>query len=517
MELTYLYKEWHFMYMSHSHERLTLYLASTKKSSRCPTCDGLSHRVHSRYWRTTRDLPISLYEVKVHLLVQKFFCDQISCPQRIFVQRCSGFLKPYSRRTERLNEIFMHLAFSMSAEGASKFASVFSVPSSPDSFLYLIRQTSVKVQADKRIIGIDDWAIRKGQRYGSLVCDLVHHRPIALLPDRTVSTVSEWLKQHPQIKVVSRDGSYEFAKAIKLGCESAIQIMDRWHLLRNLSDKLEGYVKRCFPKKISIPSSPEEQLNQRETSSQDQPLSEKEQQKWQLIQQAQALYQEGRKKADVMRMLNIDRKTLNKYLVTDKPAIRSWQRVNSLDPYRSIIEEHCQKGTTVPVLFSILKKEGYKKSFSNLSDYVAKIRKTISKEKPSHQTVSPFQLIKWMWRWPERLRTKEKQTLISVLDKYSEANKMYKLTQSFRQIIQQNRDITLLSSWIEDAKNSSIHELKAFATYLSNDIEAVKNCLLFKWSNGLLEGQINRLKVIKRQMYGRANFDLLSKKVLYQF
>lgn len=323
MELTNLYKEWHFMYMSYSQTEITLYLASNQKSGRCPSCNSLSHRVHSRYWRTARDLSISLYGVKLHLLVRKFFCDNPSCQQRIFVQHCSSFLKPYSRRTERLNHTFTHLAFSMSAEGASRIASVLSIPASPDSFLYFVRQIPIEIQTDRSIIGIDDWAIRKGQRYGSLICDLVHHRPIALLPDRTVSTVSEWLKQYPEIKIVSRDGSYELAKAIKLGCESAIQITDRWHLLRNLAEKLERYVQHCFPKKISILSRPEERPDYQEASSEDQPFSEKEQQKWQLIQRAQALYQEGRKKADILRMLNIDRKTLNKYLVMDKPPIRN--------------------------------------------------------------------------------------------------------------------------------------------------------------------------------------------------
>ena len=423
-------------------------------------------------------------------------------------------MSPYARRTNRLAVFLKHLAFSLSAEVASKITKQYGIPTSADSFLYLIRKEEISLILEPTIIGIDDWAMKKRKRYGSIVCDLQTRKPIALLASRTVQEVSNWLQRYPSIQVVTRDGSMEYAKGIREGCPHAVQITDRWHLFHNLTEKIEQFVKRSFPRDISICiGKPHEYKPSKQKSN---PLTASERKKWELIRQIQMRYKKGQRKADIIREFALDRKTLNKYLRLNRPPKRTRHSRHSAEPYLPIIMKLLQTRATVSHIFSVIREQGYDKSLSTLRDYVAKLRKNKANKKETRPIrVSRYKLQAYLWS--QLTPTQEEQLVFDQLfEHYQAFHSLKSVIQAFQKLMSEQKNEHALREWIIQAEATKIYEVEQFIKYIRTDIDAFKHALSHSWSNGIVEGQVNRLKVLKRQMYGRANLDLLSKKVLYQ-
>jgi transposase len=205
-------------------------LEPIKESSRCPECGKTAHRVHSVYIRTINDLPVFNYKVRLKVRARRFFCDNITCQRKIFAERLQGLPGRYSRKTTRLAEALLKLSMTTSAEAASKIAKHIANGTSPNTLLRLIRNYKINDYIDLKSvqhIGIDDWAFKKRKSYGTLICDLTTRKPIDMLPDRGAKTLSEWLKLHPQVTLVSRDRSNVYAGAISSTLPHAVQVADR--------------------------------------------------------------------------------------------------------------------------------------------------------------------------------------------------------------------------------------------------------------------------------------------------
>lgn len=217
----------------------------TTRIASCPYCHRQSERIHSHYKRQIQDLPVGEQSIKLCLFDRKWLCDFIDCTTHIFTERFT-WLKPYSRRTERLTNVLRKLAFSMSCLNAEKIAHVLPIFISHDTLLVILRETSIETKVPK-VIGLDDFAFKKGNTYGTIIYDAISHNPIAILPDRVMETVRDWLKQFPQIQIVSRDGSYAFKDAITQANPKIKQIIDRWHVLKNGKDALIEWLKTTIP------------------------------------------------------------------------------------------------------------------------------------------------------------------------------------------------------------------------------------------------------------------------------
>jgi len=190
--------------------------------------------------------------VTIKLLSRKFFCDNSSCSRSIFTERFKNLVKAYSRRTERLNEALVKFAFSLSSEAASRVSKYIFPKLSADTFIRIIRKEYIEIKSNYKYIGIDDWAFRKGISYGTLICDLETPRPIEILKDRTTKNLADWLKNRKDTELITRDRANSYSKAVDDILPSAIQIADKWHLLKNIGDTLNSILQSQYTNGVNI-------------------------------------------------------------------------------------------------------------------------------------------------------------------------------------------------------------------------------------------------------------------------
>src|SRR5215210_1273889 len=222
-------------------------LEATAPQGACPSCGTWSGAVHSHYQRAIADLPWGGQAVRLRLRVRKFYCRRLPCARRVFTERLPHIVAPYARRTARLESVLRILAFALGGEPGARIVERLAMAASPATLLRLIRRVTVPEQPAPRVLGVDDWAFRKGHRYGTILVDLEQHRVVDVLPARSAEPVVEWLKAHPGVEVFSRDRAPAYAEAAKKGAPGAVQVADRWHLIQNLVEALERCLLRFRP------------------------------------------------------------------------------------------------------------------------------------------------------------------------------------------------------------------------------------------------------------------------------
>jgi len=504
---------------------IVIEMHSTRLECACPKCGGRSPRVHSRYVRQPADLPACGYRVRLMLTVRRFFCDDAPCPRRTFTERLPPFLAPYARRTHRLAGQQLHVAFVAGGEGGSRLLALLAMPASSATLLRMIRQAPEATESTPQVLGIDDWAKRKGHTYGTILVDLEERRVVDLLPDATSETVETWLKEHPGVEIVSRDRGPEFIKGIRDGAPDAIPVADRWHLLTNLGDTVQRWLTgkraclRAAAGAIDEADSPK-QADAKGLGATS-PATQTPGYKHRLVryQEVMDLYTEGWMQVDIARRLGLGPNTIRRYIRAGScpPSAEYTPRSSKLDPYKPYIRERwsagCHNGTS---LTDEIRAQGYSGTHRLVTKWISE---TLRPEKPKVATAkktrpwSPQRAARLMTRNPADLTDQDRGALERMFRAETNARAVYDLAQRFVEMIRE-RQCEALEPWINDAREGRITTFKRFGSGIMRDLEAVRNALLLPWSNGQTEGQVNRLKLIKRQMYGRAGFDLLRKRVL---
>ena len=561
---------------------ICLTLQPSQPHGLCPICAQPSARRHSRYCRTVADRPWAGVPVRLHLHLRKFVCGNPSCPRAIFAERLPTVVAPAAQRTLRLADDQRHLALEHGGEAGARTAARTGMTTSPDTLLRLVRRTPASAPSTPKVVGIDDWAWRKGQSYGTVVVDLEAHAVIDLLPDRTATTVETWLKEHPDITIISRDRAGAYADGATKGAPQAVQVADRFHLLQNLREALQRLLDRHHAalQAIRLPDSKPQSVPGAETAAvatrpadcvvtetettaiqpiADQPpvstepapagpampsrpptRAEQAQQVSRERRQARydavlALHAAGVSARAIARQLHLSRVTVTRYLAAGAFPERAHRqaRRSILDPFIPFMQERwlagCDNGMQ---LWREIREQGYGGSRALVSRWVAQQRGVlpaagtgagVSKRRgrrpreqappPEPRSLSARRAAWLLVHRPEHLKEDEQGLLKQLTESCSDAAKAYALAQSFTQMVRE-RDEAALDGWFEAVEDSGLQELRSFAAGLRRDEAAVRAGLSLPWSQGQVEGQVNRLKLIKRSGYGRANFDLLRQRVL---
>ena len=528
-----------------SAKTITAVASTISPEVRCPVCQHPSSKVQSRYVRTLADLPCSGQPVRWLVQVRRFWCLNAGCPRKIFSERLPTCAPAYARRTTRQAESLHELALTAGGKGGAYLAQRQGMPASRDTLLRLTRRSKRAIAPNPHVLGVDDFAWKKGHRYGTILVDLQKHQVVDLLPDREAETLISWLKEHPEVKIITRDRSGTYADAARRGAPQATQVSDRFHLLVNLHTALI----RLFDRKhdvlkliageqhglqeprVTVPEVPAST-----TSAEPTPLPLKEVQRQARRTRRQTRYEEvlklheqGASQRAIAGLLGLHRDTVRRYLAAPAfPEIVRPKRTSKLDPYKDYLHQRWEAGQqNITHLVNEIRTQGYQGSATIVHEYLRPYRQhpewlqryPQQKQQGARSGGSlPLSAREAAWLFvcnPRKLTLRQVRQLEPLRIQDEGLASAYQLTQDFRAMVV-NRQVDVLHRWLQEAQESGIAELRSFAAGILRDYDAVRAALTTEYSNGQTEGQVNRLKLIKRQAYGRAQFDLLRLRVLHR-
>jgi transposase len=483
---------------------------STARASPCPSCGADSRQIHSHYRRQIADLPMAGRSVQLVAYVRRFRCRAVRCGQGIFAERfAAGVLAPWARRTGRLDELVHHLGLALGGRPAASFARRLMLPVSNDTLLRVVRRRGTPAAPPPNIIGIDDWAWRRNHRYGTIICDLERRRPIRLLPDREPATAEAWLTGQPQISVVARDRGGAYARAAAKALPHATQVADRWHLMENASQAFLDAVRRSMrqirrsvgamtinPKLLTAAErlQYEGYLHREETNA-----------------SVMAIAKDGASIKEIVRQTGHSRGLVRRILRGERSDVFR-VRESSLESYLPWLDEQwtagCRNGAE---LWRRLKGQQFRGSLRVVTEWATRRRRAERVDTEGlHRVPSARTIARLMTIGRDHLTKAETVTIAAVETGVPTLVEARALVTGFHDMIRRKAEADLIP-WIERGRDSLV---ASFANGVSRDIEAVRAAIVSPWSNGQTEGQITKLKLVKRQMYGRGKLDLLQARLI---
>ncbi|MFK0239176.1 ISL3 family transposase [Streptomyces vinaceus] len=490
----------------------------------CPSCGVTASRVHSTYMRRLADRPLGGRRVLLRLRVRRLFCDNGLCSRRTMAEQVPGLTSRHQRRTTALARMVQAIGLAVGGRAGARLAGYLPVRTSRDVILGELRRLPDPASAQVRVLGIDEFAFRRGATYGTVLIDVETRRPIDLLPDRTADTVAAWLADHPEIEVICRDRCSTFSQAAARSAPAAIQVADRWHLLHSLARAVERTAhqhRACLrkdaefddpdqPLEVSDPAALAALIGPPEAA--DPPDSQLLARVRQWHTDIHQLRDRGWTISAIARRLGRDRKTVRHYLTTDLDQIlvsarerRPNGHINRFKPY---LQQRFRSGqTNAAGLFREIRERGYRGSRVVVTKYIATLRAGTAAPEPPRPIPSPRRITTWIMRRPDTLTDNQREQLDRILDACPDLATARDLAHEFSAIARERRGHDL-TGWMARALDQGPQPVQGFAAFLQNDWDAVVNGLTLPWSSGAVEGQVTRIKLIKRRSYGRASFAL---------
>jgi len=486
---------------------------SASVDAACPACGVVSQHLHSRYHRTLRDLPAHGRRVLIRVSARRFRCLETGCARKTFAEPLADAVDgPYARRTSRSEQLIHQVALAMGGRPGERLTTRLCVGGSRDTLLRLIRRRARRLERarDATVIGIDDWAWRKGASYGTLIYDLEARRVLALLADRSVDTVEAWLEQYPEIAVIARDRGGTYARAATRARPEAVQVADRWHLMANASAAFLEAVRRVMKrlrKALGIGTVDPDLLTAVERR---QLESAKRRQDENAS--VRALAEAGVALKEIRRRTGLSRGTIRRIVRGERDDIFR-PRQSSLAPYEGKLEalwaEGCRNGAE---LHRRLRTVGFKGSLRVVAEWTTRRRQDVAaaarqvpRKAPSARTVAK------MVTTHRNGDSAQQIMLLAIIAKATpEIITARDQLDAFHAMVRERKTVAL-ETWLADAEGGP---LASFVAGLRTDLAAVQAALREPWSSGQVEGTINKLKLLKRQMYGRANVDLLEARLM---
>ena len=500
----------------------------------CPRCQVASSARHSSYQRRFWDLPIQGRPVRIRLTVCRWQCRNAECVQSIFSERLPGIVDPRGRQTRRAAGILCLLGHSVGGRPGARLAVRLGFAGSRATILrHLLRHQSLPDDSSPRVVGLDEWASRKGLHYGTIAVDLERRTVVDVLPDRSAVSTAAWLAERPSIELIARDRDGLYADAARQGAPQAKQIADRFHLVQNLRAAIQrqlsglerpirGY--RANPGRLLIADGI--QLDGEVDEDEPRELTHVSGRPFLLaaFAKVRAMYDAGETVAAITRKLRLTRRIVDKWvrLETLPERARMAPKTSTPAKFATYLRDRWTAGErNVRCLLREVREQGFTGCYSRLAAFVAPWRQKVAMRPTPPAPVGTLPLDPWtgglispivaaaLCIKPRGLLTRRQAEKVDVLKQTLPMFAcMRALAMRFRGLLRANAP-DALDDWIRDAMGCGIHAMQKFAAKLRHDIDAVRNAIREPWSNGQTEGQINRLKMLKRAMYGRANAALI--------
>ncbi|MFL5337384.1 MAG: ISL3 family transposase [Geminicoccaceae bacterium] len=514
-----------------SADQITVVTTIRTTAATCPGCHQTSARVHANYQRRLMDLPWQGRPAVLLVRVRRFCCGNPSCPRQTFAEPLGPIAARSARRTARLASVQCQLGLALGGEAGARLAERLTMPASPDTLLRLVHRAVAPLPPAPRVLAVDDWAWRRGQNYGTILVDLERNRVVDLLPDRETDTLSAWLRCHDGIEIVARDRAGAYADAVRQGAPDAVQVTDRWHLLRNLGEALQGGVDRhrgavrqaarAVSEETAVPAAPAPPPATRE----ERLRAERRDRCQHRYEEMLRLHRLGLPGHEIGRAVGASMPTVYRWLKAGGPPTHNKpEQPRNVGPHEAYLArrwvEGCRNGAR---LWRELRARGYRGGMRTVARWTTRRRR--------EEGTGVADTIRRATAWPapssrrcarligmplDRLDAKEQAFVGHLASAAPDLVRAGKLAIAFADLLRERRpDVdsaeTALTAWMETARGTL---LDGFARGLERDRKAVVAAIATPWSTSPAEGQITRLKTIKRSMYGRAGFHLLRQRVL---
>jgi transposase len=518
-----------------------------RRGGRCPSCGQQSTAGHGTHYRHPADLPSLGQAVRLDLAVRRLRCTNPSCARRTFCLQLPTLLAPRARRTRRLAQAQQRVGFATSALAGARLLARLAMPASGSTLLRLMHAAPLPRMGRSRAIGVDDWAWHRGRSWGTLVVDLERHRAIDLLPDRGSSTFEAWLRQRTGLEIVARDRSTGYARAAQAVAPHALQVADRWHLLLNAKQMLERWLVGAHARLSKLPVPPGSSGPPRDHAfprSRTDQAAAREVQRRRLARHAEVQRRRaaGQSIMAIARAIPLAPGTVRRYASTDSPPERGARAVGPslLDPWLTHLERRLAQGCENGLqLVRELRRLGYAGGSRQVHKWLQSRRTRPARNTPrrwrepegeaaprSEDRLPGPKALAWTMAMPRARQSAPEAAILARVLQDAEAATLHDLVQRFAALVREAgvscrpsnsgcaARVRAFEAWAADTKACGIRAAQTFAAGLVADGAAVRAALTMPWSNAQAEGQITKLKLIKRLMYGRAGFDLLRRRVL---
>ncbi|MEU1600477.1 ISL3 family transposase [Streptomyces sp. NPDC005708] len=482
-------------------ERIWVRARTSEGPTACPGCGAETTRVHGYHLRTVADVPVDGRRVVVRVRVRRLVCPTRGC-RHTFREQVPGVLERYQRRTARLTGQVKAVVKELAGRAGARLLAILAVGVSRHTAPRALLRMSLPTGRVPRVIGVDDFALRRRHRYATVVIDAETHERIDVLADRTADTLEAWLCEHPGIEVVCRDGSATYAEAIRRALPDALQVADRWHLWHNLCEAALSEVKAhssCWATVLNAPLY-------------NGPRAQTTLERWHHV---HGLLDQGVGLLECARRLQLTLNTVKRYARADHPERMLHvpkYRASLVDPYHEHLRKRRVEDPAVPVLhlFEEIKALGFTGCLNLLHKYINQGRADGDR---SH--ISARRLARMLLTRPDNLKAEHQDLLARLTAACTEMTQLAIHVRDFAQLLTPHpANADTLSRWTAQVRAVDLPHLHAFTRGLDRDRDAVIAALTLPYSNGPTEGVNTKTKLIARQMYGRARFTLLRHRIL---
>jgi transposase len=490
----------------------------------CPVCGIWSSRVHGSYVRQVRDLPLGGRPVLIYLAMRRFLCMNAACAKVTFTGQADGLTARYQRWSVPLAGLLSQLALELAGRAGTRLAGALGIAVHRGTLLRLVIDLpEPAVTSAPEVLGVDDFALRRGHVYATVLVDAATGRAIDILPGREAGPLADWLKAHPGARVICRDRAGAYAEGARDGAPGAVQVADRWHLWHNLAEHTAKAVARhraCL-KQIAAAAEQARPPPEPITTAAAVPSAESRLAARMRDQHAavQALAARGLGLRAIARELGVDRKTARRFAHTatgDEAVARAISRPTVLDRHLPHLHRRWTEGCRdAAVLHAEITALGYRGSLRTVYRYLQPLRAGTAPAALTPSSLKIGEVTSWLLRRTEDLNPRQQQLLADVRGHCSQLDRLAEHVTGFAKMMTKRTGEQNLAGWLERVEADDQPELHTFSAGIRQDLAAVAAGLSLPYSSGPTEGNVNRLKAIKRQMYGRASLDLLRKRVIH--